>query len=52
MLRPLNKTIIADYKINKIFEEDYFFFYLSTKDLCAGKYELWYVVRSRVGSVI
>jgi hypothetical protein len=50
--RPLNTAILHEKRITKYKTTDYSFDYLSTKDLCAGKYEVWFVFRTRIGYVL
>ena len=50
--RPLNATILSQKRITKYSSQNYSFDYLSTKNICAGKYEVWFVFRTSIGYVL
>ncbi len=50
--RPLNTAILAEKRITKYTTTEFSFDYISTKKLCAGKYEVWMVFRTRIGYVL
>lgn len=50
--RPFDVSIIEDVRLSKNSIEKIEFTYLSTKKLCAGKYEIWFVFRTRIGNIL
>ena len=42
--RPADPTIIDEQQIERSYESGYATEFVSTKKLCAGRYEFWYVV--------
>jgi hypothetical protein len=42
---PGNPKVLVDYKLNKYYVNGFSTVYLSTKNLCAGRYEIWFVSR-------
>jgi hypothetical protein len=50
--RPTNPTVISQIRIEKYSEDGFSMEFISTKTLCAGRYELWFVVRSRSARIL
>eukprot|EP00744_Colponema_vietnamica_P017759 GILI01024986.1.p1 GENE.GILI01024986.1~~GILI01024986.1.p1 ORF type:complete len:230 (-),score=13.76 GILI01024986.1:209-898(-) len=50
--RPLNDTQLYEKRLTRSFTSGYAADSISTKGLCAGPYELWWVVRTRNGRVL
>ena len=50
--RPNNPKIEEEAQIIVNFQNGFFTQYISTKNLCSGRYEFWIVVRTRNGSVL
>ncbi|EAR94130.1 hypothetical protein TTHERM_00521970 (macronuclear) [Tetrahymena thermophila SB210] len=50
--RTLDPYIIEQIKIEEFQTLTNKFYYFSTKKLCAGRYEIWYVVRTRIGVIL
>ena len=50
--RPNDPTVVDELKISKKYSSGFSTEFISTKNLCAGRYEFWYVVRSRNGSTL
>ena len=49
--RPADSEIIKDVKIIRLYESGFATEFITTK-LCAGRYEVWFVIRGRNGSII
>ena len=47
--RPTDSRVIEALKITRLYRSGYSTEFISTKNLCAGRYELWFVLRSRNG---
>ena len=50
--KPGNPQIEEAYMLTKTFESGFSTEFISTKNLCAGRYEFWWVLRSRNGSTL
>ena len=50
--KPNDPTIEEDLEISKTYSSGFSTEFISTKNLCAGRYEFWYVIRSRNGSTL
>ena len=50
--RPTDPRVIEFVQIHKLYRSGYSTEYISTKKLWAGRYELWYVLRSRNGRAL
>lgn len=50
--RPNDPKVIQDMLIRRLYESGYGTEFISTKRLCAGRYEVWYVYRTRNGRVL
>ncbi len=50
--QPEDPRVIDDVQITRLYESGYATEFISSKKLCAGRYEVWYVVRTRNGSVL
>ncbi len=44
---PGNENVIEKFKINKYYTDGYSTMYIPTHELCAGRYELWFVSINR-----
>jgi hypothetical protein len=49
---PNDPTIKEAYQITATYSDGFSTEFISTKNLCAGRYEFWWVVRSRNGSTL
>ncbi len=50
--QPNNETIVEELKITKQIASGFSTEFISTKNLCAGRYEFWMVLRTRNGSIV
>lgn len=50
--RPLDPIIFQELEIDRNNLDDFTISYISTKGLCAGKYEIWFVFRSQSGFIL
>jgi hypothetical protein len=50
--KPYNETILEELLITKQISNGFTTEFISTKNLCAGRYEFWIVVRTRNGSIL
>jgi len=50
--RPADSRVIEYISIYQLFRSGYSTEFISTKKLCAGRYELWFVIRSRNGRIM
>jgi hypothetical protein len=50
--RPNDPKIIESYKIDRSYSSGFVTEFISTKNLCAGSYEFWFVLRTRNGSIL
>lgn len=50
--KPNSPDIVEETKIIKNFETGFYTQYVSTKNLCTGRYEFWIVIRTRNGSTL
>ena len=50
--RPFDKQIIQQVRLSDYDITGFEFTYISTKKLCAGKYEIWLVFRTRIGNIL
>jgi len=50
--KPNDPQIEEAYMISKTFSSGFSTEFISTKNLCAGRYEFWWVARSRNGSTL
>ena len=50
--RPFDIGIIEEVQLNVYNISGFEFTYISTKKLCAGKYEIWFVFRTRIGKIL
>jgi hypothetical protein len=50
--RPFDERIIEDQPLLSMEPGEFYYDYIETKNLCAGKYELWLVYRTLIGPII
>jgi hypothetical protein len=50
--KPNSPKIEEELMIQKTYSDGYSTEFISTKNLCAGRYEFWFVIRSRNGSTL
>jgi hypothetical protein len=50
--RPYNPVILSEQKVSPYYSPNFSFEYISLKHLCAGKYEIWLVYRTRLGKIL
>ncbi|CAI2378543.1 unnamed protein product [Moneuplotes crassus] len=50
--RPRDAKVLEYIKIDKLYRSGFSTEFISTKQLCAGRYELWFVIRSRNGRIL
>lgn len=50
--RPFDLEIIEQVRLDQYNIQNFVFSYISTKQLCAGKYEIWLVFRARIGKIL
>lgn len=50
--KPNNETVLEEKLITKQISNGFTTEFISTKNLCSGRYELWLVIRNRNGSIL
>lgn len=50
--RPTDYRVIEFIQVEQLYRSGYSTEFISTKQLCAGRYELWFVIRSRNGKAL
>lgn len=50
--RPYDETVLEEKQITKQISNGFTTEFISTKNICAGRYEIWLVVRTRNGSIL
>ena len=50
--KPYNESIVEELRITKTISSGFTTEFISTKNLCAGRYEFWLVLRTRNGSIL
>lgn len=50
--RPGNPAILSSVSLTEDTTEGFAMAFISTRDMCAGRYEVWFVIATRAGSFI